>query len=398
MINMNVNSYDIIIIGGGLAGLYYAKRALERNKSLTILVLEANGHLGGRTRMEKFQGVLVPTGAGIGRFTKDITLMQLLTDYKVQHQMLPGSPTNYMVKPGHADVESVYKELLANRKLAKPGLNFKVFATRVLGRDRYNNFADSTGYTDYEQADAKDALLHYGFDDVFAKGFAKFRFSWNGITNAVSRHLRSQGVKIMYREHVTTIDPGADGFGLSVRTSRNRYTARQRVIVATSAPVAKKIMSKPLQASMNNALSYIGTNSFSLMYVKVDKSRSLQFLKNLTGYTVVSGPLQKIIPIDIEQGVYLIGYSDNGAVVELRSSSLGHKDVESLVLAATGYQIKVLCLRKYFWQHGTHFYRPGFSSKYPVSSTYPIDFVGEAYGPDQGWTEGALKSVDRLFK
>lgn len=58
--------YDTIIIGSGIAGLYYA----YLNRKRKILVLESNNRVGGRIGQEKFHGVNVVYGAGVGRTKK----------------------------------------------------------------------------------------------------------------------------------------------------------------------------------------------------------------------------------------------------------------------------------------------------------------------------------------
>ena len=46
--------YDIIFIGGGISCLYCAYKLLKKNSELSILLIERNSHLGGRTWKEKF--------------------------------------------------------------------------------------------------------------------------------------------------------------------------------------------------------------------------------------------------------------------------------------------------------------------------------------------------------
>ena len=69
--------YDIIIIGGGIAGLYSAYKITKLDPTKKLLVLEGDDHLGGRAGNVNFHGESIPIGAGVGRKKKDKILMAL---------------------------------------------------------------------------------------------------------------------------------------------------------------------------------------------------------------------------------------------------------------------------------------------------------------------------------
>ena len=55
--------YDIIIIGGGISGLYLAYNLIQDNKYKDILLVESSSELGGRIRTEKMEEVPLEMGA-----------------------------------------------------------------------------------------------------------------------------------------------------------------------------------------------------------------------------------------------------------------------------------------------------------------------------------------------
>lgn len=80
------NVVDVIIIGGGIAGLYTAyqvKRLAPPNTTFLILEKNPKKWLGGRAGNETFYGANVVVGAGVGRKDKDHALIKLLKDTKV---------------------------------------------------------------------------------------------------------------------------------------------------------------------------------------------------------------------------------------------------------------------------------------------------------------------------
>eukprot|EP00122_Pirum_gemmata_P010717 Pgem_evm1s9919 len=50
--DVSCSGYDVIIVGAGLSGLTCAYRLAQKSAALSILVLEANNRVGGRTYSE----------------------------------------------------------------------------------------------------------------------------------------------------------------------------------------------------------------------------------------------------------------------------------------------------------------------------------------------------------
>ena len=112
------HSYDIIIIGSGIAGLYsaYNIQRLAPNKSFLVLEKYKKNWIGGRINNEEFYGTTVVTGAGIGRKDKDHLLQALLkelhieyTDFKldVNYALVDGEPVD-VNKIFHVYLEHIF--------------------------------------------------------------------------------------------------------------------------------------------------------------------------------------------------------------------------------------------------------------------------------------------------
>ena len=71
------NSYDIIIIGAGIAGLYSAYNIKKIFPKMSYLILESNKKedIGGRIGKKLFYNTPVNIGAGIGRYATDKLLL-----------------------------------------------------------------------------------------------------------------------------------------------------------------------------------------------------------------------------------------------------------------------------------------------------------------------------------
>lgn len=389
---MPLHEYDYVVIGAGFAGLSYALKRLVRDPGARVLVLETNAYAGGRTHMDSsFAGSLLPTGASVGRLGKDRKLLALLKRYSIPHRIIPEGATHYRV-PNHVDVKETYDLLLKSRKDAEAeggigiGMSFKAFGIKVLGKAKYEAFATSVGYTDYEQADAGYSLEKYGFDDTFEFSGAKFAFSWNDAIEALAADVTRRGGRIKYRERVERV---SGMWCLTAGAGGREYTALKRIVIATPAEAARCVLDEHHLSKCRATLDAVGTNPFLRIYaqLKDDDKAAAEFARAFPHMTVVPRPFQTVIPIDPKKRLYLIAYSDNASAIELKD--LTHTQLEARFRDATGVHIRISRIKKFFWKCGTHYFKPG--APLPLRKRFgAIELLGEAYSDNQGWTEGAL--------
>ena len=131
------------------------------------------------------------------------------------------------------------------------------------------------------------------------------------------------------------------------------------------------------------------------------------------GFIFVPGPLQKIISMDEENGVYMIAYNDNNNTNILKKHLKNTKEnrelYEILLEKSLGIpkdSIHIIAIKDFYWPIGTHYYKPLNKELYSSRDQF-IDkaqhpekgllVVGEAISRNQGWTEGALDSVKEVL-
>ena len=104
--------YDIIIVGGGIAGLYTAYKITKLYPNLTFLILEKNSrkYIGGRMINYKFKGINVNTGAGVGRKEKDILLIKLLEELNVSYTSSTTN-VNYSTTINKVNINDIFEML-----------------------------------------------------------------------------------------------------------------------------------------------------------------------------------------------------------------------------------------------------------------------------------------------
>lgn len=424
------NVVDIIIIGGGIAGLYAAykiKRVAPPNTTLLILEKNSKQWLGGRAGNDTFYGADVVVGAGVGRKGKDHALIQLLKDTKVHTANFTSSRV-YMprdvfqpddIMQTIRTLKTEYNKHPEHYKHATQ--SFKQFFINVLGEDKYQSFVNSTGYTDYEHADIYETLYHYGMDDNVS-GWTAIHVPWNDLIDALYQNINVGGnAHFRFSTEVTRVrkiedNPGCI-FELETVNSSNgnkSYYYANKIVVATTVDAVRKIL--PGASSRSSIYQQIQGQPFLLIYAKFDRESTEIMKKYVTSFTVLeTGHLQKIIPMNPDKGVYMIAYSDNqharalktkGALENTRKNcELYSKWVADALGMPPATTLHIIAIKDYYWQIGTHYYAPlpkEFKSRteFIRQAQHPekgVVVVGEMVSRNQGWVEGALESVDAVI-
>jgi hypothetical protein len=137
---------------------------------------------------------------------------------------------------------------------------------------------------------------------------------------------------------------------------------------------------------------------------------------------IVNNQVKRIIPINLDSGIYMVVYSDNSNAEYMKEHVQGNDSKSREWLCrkleqALGLPLDTLnmtAIKKYYWHEGTHYYIPfgeniGSTTREHSFLAYEtwitkaknpeggIYVVGEMISRDQGWVEGALQSVENVF-
>jgi hypothetical protein len=419
--------YDIIIIGSGISGLYAAYNIQKMSPSTSFIILEKykKNWIGGRTSNDMFYGTQIVTGAGIGRKNKDKLLIQLLNEMDLSYEEFPFTPYYSTQIDKIVDIKKVIQHLKNeyNKHKNQTRITFKEFAKPILGDTLYNDFLVSAGYTDYENEDAFDVIQNYGMDDN-ACCWKGLYINWKQLVTTLHKKIGIDKIKTSM--NVVSIKKTGDTPCLfSVETDNGIVFESNKVIVATTIDSIKQII--PGASNKNSIYNEIKGQTFLRLYGKFSKKSSEIMKQYIKGYTIVPGPLQKIIPMDASKGVYMIAYSDNAnatflkkylentsenrdVICHLIEKALGLPDKHSPstmlhMSTARSKSLELIAIKDYYWPIGTHYYTP-LTNKYENreefihTAQHPengILVVGEVVSDNQGWTNGALSSVKAVL-
>ena len=364
-------NYDAIFVGAGISCLYAAYKYKLKYPDRKFVILEKSVHIGGRVDWDTFEGIEVTKGAGIVR-EKDKLLLELLDELNVTY-------TASKRKLGNLSVKLNIDKLTENIALIKQGETFKDFAIRILGDNVYQKFKIEVGYTDYENYDVQVALKYYGFDDVYGSRTI-FRYKWSELIKAIVSKIGNNNIHIC--ENVIKVKTNS----VTVEKLNKKQVVYNAPIiyVGTTINVLRKLF------PTINAYRYIESQPFIRIYVKLNKHLDIS-----DNYHTDS-PLQKMF--NISDNIYMI-YADNVNALYLKNLKKNEL-LHTLRLEFNDSEIKILKYVKYFWKHGTHYYKPlsqdlGLDAlleqaKNPGAG---IHVIGEVVAYNQGWIGSTLKTV-----
>jgi NAD(P)-binding Rossmann-like domain len=403
-------TYNIIIVGAGIAGLYCAFLHKKHHPESKLLILEKGSkfEIGGRMGSKPFYGSQLSIGAGIGRDQKDILLKKLLKDlgvptmkFKTDTDMAPALEGKCDVKKSFLQIRREYiKERKGGKSVKK---TFKEFSEPLLGSEAYKIFVMCSGYSDYENEDIHDTLYHYGFEDNYEE-FVGIGIPWSLLLNKMITFIGPQCIKC--NSTVSNLGKHGDIFSIKVKERQALYFSEKVVLATTIDSVTKLIGTKyPIYKGIQG-------QSFLRIYGKFSKA-SIPIMKEYmkAHILVVAGPIHKVITINADAGVYMIVYSDNlGAdlLKRYRENTERNRTVLCHLLEKAmdipPNSLSLIDIASFYWSIGTHYYEP-LSELYKSrqefirKAQFPeknLFVAGEMVALNQGWVEGALDSVEKI--
>ena len=376
----------IAIIGSGISGLYTGYK-LKKKYHMTnsqIDIYEKNKIIGGRVKTIKFDNETVVAGAGIGRLKKDKYLFKLCKELNVETNIYESKISYTFENLNILKVIEFLKTKLNKDVLKKRHLiTFKQFATKMLGKNVYDLFIKSVGFSDFENEDVIDVIFEYGFEDC-VPGNKLFSINWNQFLEALGKQLKSC---IKLNTSVKKITRTNNGKFI---VNNNLY---DKVFIATDSKTAYNLTGNDIYKS-------IKPQTFTRLYVKLNKP-----IGDYNRMIYTEKPFQKVIEMNKDKCIYMISYSDNKIADKWLKVDDINLEVEKNIRKIFGVDVKVIKNELVYWKSGTHYFSPLekeyrnrdefiFDAQHPEKNVY---VVGEAYSNNQGWCEGALESVEQIL-
>lgn len=237
------------------------------------------------------------------------------------------------------------------------------------------------GYSDFENADIEDTMYNYGLNDN-TPGYKVANVPWNIVIERLIEEIGSDN--IILNTEVNSIKKEGQSFLI------NSKIKCDGIIIGVTINQLRKLLDNPIYKQ-------IESQNFLKAFAK---SNDL----NIDKYTIVDSPLRKIVPI--KDNIFTITFTDNKDARNLKDKNKDY--FENILSKQFNEDIKLSSLKKFFWEEGTHYFKPLLSkwksrSEFINDAQHPKDniwVIGEVVAEKQGWVEGALSSVEKisLFK
>lgn len=399
---------DVIIVGGGISGLYAAQKCILQGFS--VMVLEKSKHLGGRIHTIYKDGYHYEAGAG--RFSSNHHILRRLLH---QHHLteVPNSK-RYQYNEHPSPVQSILKQLMRliqnvpEEELMR--VSFRQLCERLLGREKTNLLIYAFGYNaEFDLANAYTAVSMFN-RDFMSRTYFSCKEGYGELIRRMEHFIATHKAPIFKATTVHKVDQKAthcivhaiDGNGV-----RRAYHCKA---VICAIPKKELECLEQFDANQRELLNKVTPVSLHRIYGQFPAHPKPWFSNVFR--TSTNDSIRQFIPMNKKHGVAMISYSDTRyADYWKRQADKGDEHLKKEVLKhlhAVFPSIPKIhapeWIESHYWSEGVHLWKPGTN----VDDVMPkiqhiageggrVFVAGEAYSKIQGWIEGALESVDTVF-
>jgi hypothetical protein len=426
-------SYDLIIVGGGAAGLRVGIETLKAQPFKRCCILEKYGYIGGR--IVTFRKDIPKIGEvqwenGAGRIsTSHKKVLKLIKEYKLtfipieaetyyvddptfsqKFPVITGNKFTDLIKVYLDPIKNLSAETLANHTL-------KELLDKTVGSDIAKHFYKQFPYYSEIHTLRADLALE-AFDNEMKSnsGFGVIKEGFSSLTDAMMNEFISRGGKIIMDTDLYKVTNNIDRtMTLECRirntTKKSSYTGKV-VVLALHQEAMTKI------EGVNNipVLRHLKMMPLLRIYAIFPTRKGVSWFSGLPKI-VTNSPIRYIIPINPQRGIIMISYTDGKDASwwikqDESNAEHGEENVKDLIMT----EIRKLFpernipdpifFKQHPWYEGCTYWLPGNynveeesnRSLHPKPGIMPNLFMcGESFAVNQCWVESALDQADKLL-
>lgn len=426
--------YDIIIIGGGIAGLNTAYQITQKSPSTTFLLLEQSKQLGGRIATYH-SDTMNTIEIGAGRFSPKHhpLLKNLLQEFGLFDKCIRNSKQSEYL-PIHKEFEtkdridqSLSKIFQKSKQVPKEYLRqmtFTEYAKTVITEKQINEIQKSFGY--YSELVIMNAYDSIQLIQILNTDNTTFYSLQGGFSQLIERMKESILKKtktspFRYQETIVDIIPIKPHYYELKTKTGNIYHTKHCILAIPKECLEKIPILQPIQYSL---LSKVKTSPLCRIYSKFEKSKINPLWFSHLSKIMTDDPLRMIIPIDKSAGIIMTSYTDN-KYANYWKRIYDSRGIDGLNTELVKH-LKITIHTKYpnidipfplethifYWEHGVGYWGKHANSTevskrmiqpfLSIPEKEHIYICGENYSEKhQQWIEGALETslqvLDKIF-
>ena len=249
-------SYDYIVIGGGIAGLYANYILSMRKPQYNGILLERESILGGRAFEFDFYGTMVKPGAGIME-KHNKRLLRLLKKLNIKPNEFKSKLDSTIDYDINDAVNIIKKKYKTSNSKEYEKLTMEEFLVKYFGKKFAKDFIKNCEYQDWLKSDVDYFINYYKIDDMKRSVTNTLIIQWNDLVNKLKKS------NCFVNNEVTSITKNNSSSPIfTVKTKDREYTTKKIILAVTLKPL-NSLLSKLVDINYND---YIGTVPFVRIY------------------------------------------------------------------------------------------------------------------------------------
>ena len=414
---MDYYNYDVIIVGGGIAGLY---TAYKLPKHLKILLVEKNGYIGGRihTNTLTYKGNKFRYECGAGRLpTNHTRIMNLIGELGLSDKLVQlGNNKMFVSVDGETPevnldfyIRDILKKSEEKSESYLRNNTLYDFLLEIYTPEIVDAIIDNFGYKGefwvYSAYDALRALKNdMNPDNVYigVKG---------GIDQIIYGMIDRLGNNVtiytkMFYNGYEMID---NKFIVSITNKKTKEIidfVSDKLVLAlpkNQIEIQPQLQTKRLRDMIHS----VEPVSFCRIYAVYNKNPNTgKVWFDDLGKVTTDNKIGYIIPINKEIGLVMISYTDDIYAdfwfASYKNGDIGRQLYNHLkeLFPDRDIPMRPAITRVHYWGNGGHFFTPGHNSEKVINNmikpfkTKELYIIGETYSSHQSWIEGSLETAD----
>lgn len=404
---------DIVVVGGGISGLYTALKCLHYG--MRVIVLEKMERLGGRIRTVHQDGRVFEAGAG--RFhEKHALVRQLIAHFGLHETRIQGAKS-YIDDPNFQATEHIQRVIDYVRSHSIPRemlqqIPFLSLCRMVLGVHVASKVVHAFGYNaEFELMNTYDALRMFERDFSGNARYYTCKEGLSALVDSMADTIKDMYGHIFTQTQVTNIKRTQQGFKVSAKDARGKPRVYQCIAVVCAIPKGSLEELKFFSQDQRSLMNTVVPVSLHRIYGNFPVSHGKSWFYDIPR-TSTKTHIRQFLPLDKKQGLAMISYADtDDADYWKRYADRGTNALKRQLLKQLHVTFPDVdsipepqWLNSYYWPAGVHMWKPGVDSQTVIPQVQQIlgvdsafYIVGEAYAKNQAWIEGALETVESIF-